>query len=95
MQRKFFFKGQTQHRERGGGADKNGTLIGGGSPRLFGTFTDPSNVIFMLCFKINDAVFFYICVLNTVRWLILVACVNYNNVRVNWRGAHFVIVILY
>ena len=58
MQRKLFFKGQTQHRERGKGAYKNETLIGGGSPRLFGTFTDPANVIFMLFFKINYAVFF-------------------------------------
>ena len=42
----------------------------------------------MLCF-------FYFCVLNKVRWLILVACVNYTNVMVNSRGAHYVIVILY
>ena len=43
----------------GGGRTKNETLFGGGSPRLFCTFTDSANVIFMLCFKINDAVVFF------------------------------------
>ena len=47
--------------------------------------TLPVNVIFMSCFKINDAGFFYFCVLNTVSWLILVTCVNYSNDRVNKR----------
>ena len=40
----------------GGGEKINETLIGGGSPHLFCTL--PVNVIFMSCFKINDAVFF-------------------------------------
>ena len=56
MEWKKFFKGQTQN--RGGGEKINETLIGGGSPHLFCTLPDPANVIFMLCFKINDAVFF-------------------------------------
>ena len=55
-----FLQGPTQRGEMGGGGrTKNETLFGGGSPRLFCTFTDSANVIFMLCFKINDAFFFF------------------------------------
>ena len=59
FERRIFFKGQPSVGRWGGGRTKNETLFGGGSPRLFCTFTDSANVIFMLCFKINDAVVFF------------------------------------
>ena len=91
MQRKILFKGKTQNR---GGGEKNEALIGGGSPHLFCTLPDPANVIFMLCLKINDAVFFLLLCFKYSKLINPSTCVNYSNGRVNLRGAHYVIVIL-